>query len=452
MIPQAVIVAGGKATRLGPIGEQLPKALLPVGDQPLLGHSLQLLQRHGIKDVIICTGHLSEHIQDYACDGTQWGLRIRYSQETTPLGTAGCLRAIEPPASTDFLVLYADVLMELDLGALLEAHYQSGADATLVVHPNNHPHDSDLIDIDPTTGLVKAIHRKPHAPNTWLPNRVNACLYVLSPQVLKLIPRGIKADCAHDLFPSALEAGYRLLAYRTAEYLKDIGTPDRVREAEQDIRSGRVAMANRNHARGAVFLDRDGVLVREVDLLSDPDKLELLPGAAGAVRRLNQAGWLVVVVTNQPVVARGLCDVGTVELIHRKLETLLGNEGAFLDAIYYCPHHPDRGFPGENDAFKIPCQCRKPAIGMIQQAQRSLNIDLGRSFLIGDSTTDLQTGRNAGIRTVLVQTGYAGKDGKFPATADEMVADVAAAVDWILRLTAGAERGPWRSGASAERR
>jgi mannose-1-phosphate guanylyltransferase/phosphomannomutase len=430
--PQAVIVAGGKGTRLSAASEHVPKALVPVAGEPLLGYALRLLQRYSIKDVVICTGHLSEQVRSYASDGAPWGLRIRYSEETTPLGTAGCLRAIEPSLNSHLLVLYADVLMELDLPAFIEAHFRSAADATLAVHPNNHPYDSDLIEADPETNLVKAIHAKPHPPNAWLPNLVNACLYVLSPRMLELIPPGVRSDCAHDLFPRALAAGHRLLAYRTAEYLKDIGTPARLREAEQDIRSGRVGAANRNQPRPAVFLDRDGVLVREVDLLRDPDQLELLPGATNALRRLNQAGWLTVVVTNQPVVARGLCDLHTIERIHRKLETLLGSEGAFVDAIYFCPHHPDRGFPDENPAFKIACNCRKPEIGMVQAAQKDFNIDLSHSFLIGDSTTDLQTGHNAGLRTVLVATGYGGRDGKYSASAEHFATDVGAATDWIL--------------------
>jgi histidinol-phosphate phosphatase family protein len=431
---QAVIVAGGKGTRLGAVSEHLPKALVPVAGQPLLAYALRLLHRYSIKDVVIGTGHLSEQIRSYARDGAQWGLRIRYSEETTPLGTAGCLRAIEPPLNTHFLVLYADVLMEMDVSALIEAHFRSGAEATLAVHPNNHPYDSDLIEVDPETNLVKSIHPKPHPPNAWLPNLVNACFYVLSPRMLELIPPGVKSDCAHDLFPRALEKGYRLLAYRTAEYLKDIGTPDRLHQAGEEVRAGRVAASNRNRPRPAVFLDRDGVLVREVDLLHDADQLELLPGAAKALSRLNQAGLLTVVVTNQPVVARGLCDLRTVERIHHKLETMLGSEGAFVDAIYFCPHHPDRGFPGENPTFKIDCDCRKPQIGMIQAAQKDFNIDLRQSFLIGDSTTDLQTAKNAGLRSALVRTGYGGMDAKFSAHPDYVADDLAAAIDWILTV------------------
>jgi mannose-1-phosphate guanylyltransferase/phosphomannomutase len=427
----AVIVAGGKGERLGPLTAKTPKALIPVQGRPLLDYSLRLLKRYGIEEVILCTGHLAEQIEAYVGAGDRWGLRVRYSRESSALGTAGCLSNIQPRPKSDFLVLYADLLLDLDLESMAAAHLRSGADATLAVHPNNHPDDSDLVEVDPT-GLVRAIHKKPHPPGVWLPNCVNSAIYILKPELLSLLPPDEKADCAHDLFPKALKAGHRLFGYRTAEYLKDVGTPVRLREAEEDVRLGRLAAANRNFARQAVFLDRDGVLNREVHLLHKPEQLELLPGVGPALRQLNRAGWLTIVITNQPVVARGLCKPSTVETIHRKLETLLGAEGAFVDAIYYCPHHPDKGFAGENSAFKVPCDCRKPLTGMIQAAQRDFNIDLRRSLLVGDSSTDIQTGRNAGLKTIMVLTGYGGNDRKFTAVADYVAADLEQATEFVL--------------------
>jgi mannose-1-phosphate guanylyltransferase/phosphomannomutase len=429
---EAVIIAGGRGTRMGAIGESLPKALLPVAGRPLLDYSLSLLQKYSVSSVVICTGYLGEKIERHVCDGSAWGLQVRYSTESKPLGTAGCLRAISPAPSSDFLVLYADLLVEMDLRALLQAHHASRTDATLVVHPNDHPFDSDLVTLDYPAANILEIHQKPHAPEACFPNLVSAALYVLNPRLLDLLVPGDKVDCAHDLFPRALEADYHLGAYRTAEYIKDVGTPGRLAEAEADLHSGRVAGSNRSHPRPAVFLDRDGVINREVDLLHRTDQLELLPGVAAALRRLNRSGWLTVVVTNQPVVARGLCDEATVRQIHAKLEWLLGIEGAYVDAIYYCPHHPDKGFPGENPAYKTACNCRKPATGLVENAARDFHIDLHASYFVGDTTTDLQTGKNASIKTVLVGTGYAGKDLKFSDEADHVATDLTGAVNWIL--------------------
>jgi len=139
-----------------------------------------------------------------------------------------------------------------------------------------------------------------------------------------------------------------------------------------------------------------------------------------------------VVVTNQPVIAKGWTTEAELQNIHNKLETLLGTEHAFLDRIYFCPHHPDGGFPGERAALKIRCECRKPGIGMIQNAVADLNIDLGQSWLIGDTTTDIQTAANAGLRSILIGTGSGGKDAKHPVRPDHAARDVLEAVKLLV--------------------
>jgi len=184
--------------------------------------------------------------------------------------------------------------------------------------------------------------------------------------------------------------------------------------------------------RRAVFLDRDGTINKEVDLLKRPEELELLEGAAEAVRRLNHAGYLAVVITNQSVVARGDVSLEGLDRIHARLEHLLGLHEAHLDRIYACPHHPDAGVPGEIPEFKIVCDCRKPATGSIDAACRDMAIGRHESWFVGDTTSDMEAGRRANLRTILVQTGYAGRDGKFPFDPDYVVTDLAAAVSWIL--------------------
>jgi histidinol-phosphate phosphatase family protein len=166
----------------------------------------------------------------------------------------------------------------------------------------------------------------------------------------------------------------------------------------------------------------------------------LLPGAAAAVRRLNVAALPVAVATNQPVVARGECDLPTLAAIHGRVDDLLGQGHAFIDAWYFCPHHPDRGFPGEVVALKVDCECRKPKPGMIEAAMAELPAEPAESWLIGDSTSDLLAARNAGLRSLVVRTGYAGCDGKYPLRPDFSAPDLAAAVEFILdqhpRITA----------------
>lgn len=183
----------------------------------------------------------------------------------------------------------------------------------------------------------------------------------------------------------------------------------------------------------AVFLDRDGVINEEVDLLHRASDLRLVPGSARAIRRLNLSGIPAIVVTNQPVVARNLCSEEELGEIHAALERLLFREaGARLDALYYCPHHPETHHPDGNPAYRVPCACRKPNPGMLLQAARDFHLDLARCVLIGDSTRDVETGRRAGTCTVLVQTGYGGRDGRFPARPDRTFRDLEEAVAAIL--------------------
>ena len=160
----------------------------------------------------------------------------------------------------------------------------------------------------------------------------------------------------------------------------------------------------------AIFIDRDGTINRYVGFLRDLDQLELLPGVAKAIQIINQSEYLVIVVTNQPVIARGEVTYEKLQEIHNKMETLLAKEGAFLDAIYFCPHHPDKGFAGEVASLKVECDCRKPKPGMILQAAIDYNIDLKASWMVGDGENDIVAGKAACCRTALVGTGEYAQD------------------------------------------
>jgi histidinol-phosphate phosphatase family protein len=229
-----------------------------------------------------------------------------------------------------------------------------------------------------------------------------------------------------------LRNGSRLTAYQSREYIKDAGTRERLAAATADVASGRVARGSLRTPAAAVFLDRDGTLTDDPDYITDPDQVHLFAGVSKAIHALNRSEYVVVMLTNQPVVARGETDERGLKLIHNRLEQILGRDRAYLDAIYYCPHHPDRGFPGENVKYKIRCACRKPALGMIECATADMNIDLTRSWSIGDASTDVEMARRAGIRSVLVGTGQAGRDGRFPQRTDFEFPNVGAAIDFIL--------------------
>ena len=211
-----------------------------------------------------------------------------------------------------------------------------------------------------------------------------------------------KVDLDRDVLKPNIKSG-KIFAYDSPEYIKDMGTPERYYETQEDIKSGKVRARNLSHKQKCVFLDRDGTLNKPNGFITKPDDFELLPGAAEAVRLINKSGYLAIIVTNQPVIARGDCTFEELAVIHNKMETELGKAGAFIDALYFCPHHPDKGFAGERAEYKCQCKCRKPAIGMLLQAAEDFNIDLTQSYMAGDNANDILAGVSAGCeQTVLL--------------------------------------------------
>ncbi len=429
---QLVVLAGGLGTRLAQTLGDRPKPLALVAGRPVLEHQLDLARRCDFTDVRLLIQHRANAIREHFGDGRRCGVSIGYHVEREPLGTAGAVLDALPGLAERFMVLYGDTVLDVDLARFWRRHIEAGADASLLVHPNDHPHDSDLVEID-AAGWIRAFHPHPRPADCYLENLVNAGLYVVEKKALaRWSPPAKKQDFAHDLFPQMLAEGARLYGYRSREYVKDMGTPERLARVEADCRSGLVGRLALRNSCTTVFLDRDGTLNVDVGYVSSPDQLVLFEGAGAAVRRLNREGLLAVVVTNQPVVARGECTEAELRRIHAKLETLLGMQGAYLDGLYYCPHHPDRGFPGERAELKIACKCRKPGTALIEEAAADLGIRLDGSWMIGDRTADIKAAQDAGLRAVLVRTGQAGQDGKWPVRPDYEFFDLADAVDFIV--------------------
>lgn len=431
---QAVIMAGGKGTRLRSItNDDIPKPMAPVAGKPILQWQVEQLRGQGIQDIILVIGHLGNKIREFFGDGRDFGVKISYVEETTPLGTAGAL-AFLPPLLTeeDFFLIFGDVIFDIDLQRMANYHAEKKADVTLFVHPNVHPFDSDLVVCD-DTGRVREFDSKHNVRDYWYKNCVNAGFYLMKRTVCQRVPANVKVALEKELITGMIADGCRIFAYQSPEYIRDVGTVDRIAHAESELISGFVASRSLRNKQKAIFLDRDGTINKKNGLVDTEDKFELEDTAVEAIRRINASGFLAIVITNQPVVARGLCQMEDVERIHKKLETLLGREGVYLDEIKFCPHHPDKGYPEENPLYKIPCKCRKPDIGMIQDCVEKFNIDLSQSWMVGDTTVDIQTGKNAGTHTALVMTGDAGKDRKYLVTPDLVCKNLLDAVCAIVR-------------------
>ena len=316
---------------------------------------------------------------------------------------------------------------------MIHFHEEKGAVATLFVHPNGHPFDSDLLVLD-HDDKITAFDSKHNVRNYWYENCVNAGIFVFEKKICDYVPEPVKRNLENDVIKGMLEAGEPIYGYCSPEYVKDVGTVERVNQTLADIERGVIAGKCLKNKQRCIFMDRDGTINQYKGLVYKGEDFTLEDCAVDAIRKINQSGRLGIVITNQPVVARGLCEIEDVENIHKKMETLLGKEGVFLDDVFYCPHHPDKGYPEENPAYKTPCECRKPKTGMIQKAAERYNIDLAGSWMIGDTTMDIQTGINAGMRTALVQTGEAGNDKKYDVKPDLVCRDLLDAVEKILQV------------------
>lgn len=412
---KTIIMAGGKGSRIAELFPEIPKPLIPVDGIPILEREILSLASQGFTDIIITVSYLAEKIIAYFGNGSQFGVKIDYFVEEKPLGNAGALFRLRKEIGDEpFLLLNADVAFDIDFNRMLAFHKQHGELVTLLTHPNSHPYDSGLIIVD-KEGSVETWLNKEDVRPQWFDNRVNAGLHVINPKVLDLSLTNLETDKTTCLPIGKVDLDRQILkplcgtgqmsCYDSPEYVKDMGTPDRFRQVETDYRNGVVHAKNLKNKQKAIFLDRDGTINKYVGFLNNIDDFELIEGAAEAIKLINQSQFLAIVVTNQPVIARGEVSWEELNEIHKKMATLLGKEGAYIDGLYICPHHPDKGFSGERPEYKIDCDCRKPKPGLLLQASEDFNIDLSESFMIGDSDRDVECGKAVGVkRSILLQT------------------------------------------------
>lgn len=421
---KVVIMAGGKGTRISSVASDIPKPMIKVEGIPVLEREIECLKNQGFDDIILTVSHLGNIIMDYFGDGSgnspvtgePFGVHIDYYFEEEPLGNAGALFKIKDKLTSDFLLLNADAMFDVDFNRFVAFHRKHGGLVTLFTHPNSHPYDSGLIIANKNGSVEKWLAKEDERPQYYR-NRVNAGLHVINPEVLELVGinadsvgkvgvdgKPVKVDLDRQLLKPLAGTG-KMFCYDSPEYVKDMGTPERYYSVCKDCKEGRISAKNLKNKQKAIFLDRDGTINKYVGFLRNIDDFELIDGVAEAIRKINESGYLAIVVTNQPVIARGEVSFEELEEIHNKMETLLGKEGAYLDAIYYCPHHPHKGYDGERPELKIECDCRKPKPGMLLKAAEDFNIDLSKSWMIGDGENDVKAGINAGCKTALIGQG-----------------------------------------------
>ena len=419
---QAVVLCGGRGTRLATALGGVPKVLVELGGEPLLLRLLRDLAAAGTREMLLLAGHRGSEIAAAVAGGAPDDLQVHVAIENTPRGTAGALHEVAGRLAERFLLVFADVFASLDWERLAAAGEARGGLATLVVHRSDHPDDSDTVWLDDDHRL--AVWRRPGEAGAVLGN---AGVGVLHRDILRRIPVERPSDLFRDVLPALVAERAGVYGYTTSEYVRDVGTPARLETVRGDLARGRPARRS-----DLVLLDRDGVLCDDVGLVYRSGQLRLLPGAARGLRRLNEAGVAVALVTNQPVVARGLCTDADLDRIHDELARLLAAEGAHLDSVHVCRHHPETHHCEGVAALRGPCRCHKPAPGLAEDALARHRVPAWRAVVIGDRSSDIQLARNAGLPGLLVETGAGGRDGRCPALPDGCFADFLAAARWLV--------------------
>jgi mannose-1-phosphate guanylyltransferase/phosphomannomutase len=395
MTTVAVVLAGGRGTRSA--DPSVAKLAQTIGEDSLMAWHLRLLEGTEIMQVLVVAGHLGEQVQQLCDSITHEALTVTVVHEEKQKGTVAALRLAAAHTDADeFLVILGDILMSFRVDAFLADWRRSGKQVAVIVHPSGHPEDSDAA-FTSHDGSVRVVPKSEERPH--IPNMSSTGLFAITREGLKTY--GDQRDFGSSVLPKAA-AQHDLLAYVSSHYFKDTGTTDRLATARSDHDRQAFARRGTTTRRPGLFLDRDGVINPVQPETYTPGDYTLLPGVAAAIREANRHGIPVIVITNQPGVAKGLMTFGTHEAIRARMDRLLGEQGAFVDDYVFCPHHPDGGFEGEVEALKRACDCRKPASAMAHAAAAQHHLDLDRSVMVGDTARDQGLAEASGMAFIHV--------------------------------------------------
>lgn len=394
---QAIVVAGGLGSRMSNALGGLPKCLAEINGISLLEYCFRSLSRSNLTKVTLLLSHQAEPIIKASnVIAEKWGIDISYHAQENLLGTAGAIIDAQEVLEDNFIVIYGDLYLDTCLEEITQLSSREDVDFAQIVHPSSHIFDSDIVVINKNNEIVEYC-TKPHPSDLVVRNLCNAGIYFFKKSIFANFPRGKKIDLDRELLPQVLKKGKRGIALRHTGTVKDAGTPERLLELEKTVKR------NVNPKIKAIFFDRDGTLIKEKAYLVNSKELELFEDTAQVLRKCNNLGILTLVVTNQPAIARGILSEENLDHIHNSLDTLLAQEGAWIDEYYYCPHHPDSGFENERTELKMVCECRKPETKLFRDALARWNIKVNESVMVGNTWRDKEAARSLGIKYFEVQ-------------------------------------------------
>lgn len=398
-----IIVAGGKGTRLKKIHKNVKILINLDSKKTLLGHIIDNLQQNNIKSATIMPGKNSDLIKNYLYKKNIKSFDLHFIEEKKLLGTAGCLLKLNyNNLKNDLLIIYGDLLLNIDTASFYEKHISANSDVTLFSHPSDHLEDSDILDVDEKNN-VNNISFKPHKKKIISRNLTMAGIFFIKKKLIKLIPKNKKFDFSRDFLKLLLKRKYKIFSYHSREYCTDMGTPNRLKNAKKDYKLLKHKYYSLKNKLPAVFLDRDGVINKDQGPLKYSNPFNFLNGSLKGLQLLRNSKYLIFLITNQGAIAKGIISYELAISSFKKYEIYLSKNKFYFDKIYFCPHHPKKGFLNENKKFKINCNCRKPKPGLIFRAQKEFNIDLKKSYFIGDSLNDYLAAKRAGVKSIMIK-------------------------------------------------
>ena len=389
MLKQAVILVGGRGTRLGALARDVPKPLLPIaGDVRFLDYLLENFARHGVEELILLAGHLGQQVKDRYQDALVGGARVDVIVEQQPEGTAGALLHAADRLQGHFFMSNGDSFLDMNYLALAAAMKESDMGVVAIREVDDAARFGSVVVSE--TGQITAFKEK--AAGQGGLGLISGGVYALRRDILDLIS---KTPCSleTEIFPDLASRG-ALSAYQVDGFFLDIGLPETLMEGRASIPT--------QMRRGAAFFDRDGTLIEDDGYTYKVEDLRWRHGAIEAVRLCNDEGLFAIVVTNQAGIARGLYSLDDMERFHRAMQKDLQRHGAHIDAFYACPYHAEGCVPRLTLADHPD---RKPNPGMLRRAVLEWPIDERRSFMIGDANTDVAAGQAMGLYSIQVQSG-----------------------------------------------
>lgn len=398
---QVVVLMGGLGTRLKDYTKNCPKSLVDVCGKPFFEYQLKLLSAWGFKKFLFLIGYKADMIEEYFGDGSEFGVSIEYCYDgEVLLGTGGAVRRAYDYLEDDFMLIYGDSYMDIDYAETIyryDAGKKSGARALMTVLCNNNRFDKSNVIMDGKK-LVLYDKMNPDPKMNYIDYGV--CVYEKS--LFDSYEAGVKFDIAQ--IQHELSLAGQMVAQIVTKRFYEIGSPQSLAEFS--------AYVNKrfNESHPAVFLDRDGVIneivwnddIEQMDSPMKVSQFNFLPGVVDGLKEIAAKGYYIFVVTNQPAAAKGKTTLANLYDINTYMIDELDKNGVVIDDLYMCPHYTKK-LPQTKEDFLIrECNCRKPKPGLLYRAIRKYNIDLSKSYMVGDSCTDVQAGDAVGIKTVFL--------------------------------------------------